>query len=176
MEQVDQFLKVVTTFSSIAISLTAILAFLSAFFRPIRNFIVWVYKKINGNRDKNAEMINKIDEVKTCLSKEVENVRVELTEKIQEVSNSNDRNEMKRLRWEILDFANSCKNKRKHTQDEYRHIIEVHDDYEELLEKTGAENGFLDAEYEYILRLYAGRQEKNDFLSVQEEGENDDLE
>lgn len=164
MEQVDQFLKVVTTFSSIAISLTAILAFLSAFFKPIRKFITWVYKKINGNRDKTAEMINKIDEVKTCLSQEVENVKTELTLKIQEVSDSNDKNEMKRIRWEILDFANSCKNKRKHTQDEYRHIIEIHDDYEKLLEKTGQENGFLDAEYDYILKQYADRQEQNDFL------------
>lgn len=164
MEQVDQFLKIVTTFSSIAISLTAILAFLSAFFKPIRNFIVWIIKKINGNIDKNAEMIEKIDDVKTCLSKEVENVRVELTQKIQEVSDSNDNNEMKRIRWEILDFANSCKNKRKHTQDEYRHIIEIHDDYEKLLAKTGSENGFLDAEYEYILRQYADKQKENDFL------------
>lgn len=164
MEQVDQILKVVSTFSSIAISLTAILAFLSAFFKPIRNCIVWVYKKINGNRDKTAEMISKIDEVKTCLSKEVEDVKTELTLKIQEVSDSNDNNEMKRIRWEILDFANSCKNKRKHTQDEYRHIIEIHDDYEKLLEKTGQENGFLDAEYDYILKQYADRQEQNDFL------------
>ena len=165
MEQgIDQFLKIVTTFSSIAVSLTAILAFLSAIFKPVRNFIVWVYKKINGNRDKTAEMINKIDEVKTCLSKEVEDVKTELTQKIQEVSDSNDNNEMKRIRWEILDFANSCKNKRKHTQDEYRHIIEIHDDYEQLLKKTGAENGFLDAEYDYILKLYADRQEQNDFL------------
>jgi len=164
VEQVDQFLKVVSTFSSIAVSLTAIIAFLSAFFKPIRNSVVWIYKKINGNRDKSAEMIKKIDEVKTCLSKEVEDVKVELTRKIQEVSDSNDNNEMKRIRWEILDFANSCKNKRKHTQDEYRHIIEIHDDYEKLLKNTGAENGFLDAEYDYILKLYADRQEQNDFL------------
>ena len=164
MEQMDQVLKVVSIFSSIAISLTTILAFLSAFFKPIRNFIVWLYKKFIGNRDKNEEMIKKIDEVQQNLSKEVSDVKDELTSKIQEVSISNDKNEMKRLRWEILDFANSCKNKRKHTQDEFRHIIEIHDDYEDLIKKTGSKNGFLEAEYDYILDLYAERQAKNDFL------------
>lgn len=28
-------------------------------------------------------------------------------------------NEKDRIRWEILDFANSCRNGRKHTKDEY---------------------------------------------------------
>ena len=162
--QANQFLNIIATFSSIAISLTAILAFLSAFFKPIRNFVLWVYKKFTGNRDKNAEMMDKIDGLQTRLSEEIENVRTDLTEKIKAVSDSNDKYEMKRLRWEILDFANSCKNKRKHTQDEYRHIIEVHDDYEKLLSSTGEENGFLDAEFDYILKLYAERQEQNDFL------------
>lgn len=164
MEQVDQFLTVITTFSSIAISFTAILAFLSAFFKPIRKFILWIYKRVSGGKDKNAEMINKIDGLQTRLSEEIESVKTDLTEKIKAVSDSNDKYEMKRLRWEILDFANSCKNKRKHTQDEYRHIIEVHDDYEKLLSSTGEENGFLDAEFDYILKLYAERQEQNDFL------------
>ena len=45
-----------------------------------------------------------------------------------------------------------------------KHIIEAHDEYEMLLEKTGEKNGFLDAEYEYIKDLYAERQRKNDFL------------
>lgn len=164
VEQMDQILKVVSIFSSIAISLTTILAFLSAFFKPIRNFIVWLYKKFVGNRDKGEEMLKKIDEVQQSLSKEVAGVKDELTSKIQEVSISNDKNEMKRLRWEILDFANSCKYKRKHTRDEFKHIIEIHDDYEELIEKTGSKNGFLEAEYSYILDVYAERQEKNDFL------------
>lgn len=170
-EQADQFLKIITTFSSIAISLTAILACLSAFFKPIRNFFVWVHKKINGNRDKNAEMINKIDEIKTCLSSEVENVRIDLSQRIQEVSDANDKNEqkrliyeMKRIRWEILDFANSCKNGRKHSVDEYRHIIEIHDDYINMLKLTKEKNGFLDAEFKYILEVYNEASKTGNFI------------
>ena len=117
-----------------------------------------------GIGNKNKEIIDKIEDVKTSLTNRVNTIENTLSNKIQEVSNSNDKNEIKRLRWEILDFANSCKNGRRHTQDEYKHIIEAHDDYESLLEKTGDKNGFLDAEFDYIMRLYADRQEKNDFL------------
>jgi len=73
-------------------------------------------------------------------------------------------NEKDRIRWEILDFANSCRNGRKHTKDEYQHIIALNDKYKDLLEKTGDKNGVFEAEYEYIKKLYAERQEKNDFL------------
>lgn len=156
----DEIAKILSLFSAMAVSLTAIIGLLSLVFKPIRKAIVFVYKKVTGGRDKNKEILDKIDDV----SKKVDQVREELTEKIQIVSNSNDKNEMKRLRWEILDFANSCKNGRRHTQDEFKHIIEVHDDYETLLESTGEKNGFLDAEFDYIREIYAERQKKNDFL------------
>ena len=75
-----------------------------------------------------------------------------------------DENEKDRIRWEILDFANSCRNGRRHTKDEFQHIITLRDKYINLLEKTGEVNGVFEAEYQYILKLYAERQEKNDFL------------
>ncbi|MBE5807099.1 MAG: hypothetical protein E7317_02030 [Clostridiales bacterium] len=75
-----------------------------------------------------------------------------------------DENEKDRIRWEVLDFANSCRNGRKHTKDEFQHIITLHDKYKRLLEKTNDTNGVFDEEYAYIKRLYAERQEKNDFL------------
>ncbi len=75
-----------------------------------------------------------------------------------------DENEKDRIRWEVLDFANSCRNNVRHTKDEYQHIITLNTKYKALLKKTGDENGVYDAEYEYILELYADRQRKNDFL------------
>ena len=73
-------------------------------------------------------------------------------------------NEKDRIRWEILDFANSCHNHRKHTRDEFKHIIELNDKYNELLEKTQDRNGVFKAEYEYIQRLYNKLNEKDAFL------------
>lgn len=88
----------------------------------------------------------------------------DIRQAIAEMQTQQDENEKDRIRWEILDFANSCRNARRHTKDEYQHVIELHDKYKALLEKTHDANGVFDAEYEYILGLYRERQERNDFL------------
>ena len=88
----------------------------------------------------------------------------DLTTLIQAVRCDVDENEKDRIRWEVLDFANSCRNSRKHTKDEFQHIIALDGKYKKLLKKTGDTNGVFDAEYAYILDLYRERQEKNDFL------------
>jgi len=73
-------------------------------------------------------------------------------------------NEKDRIRWEILDFANSCRNNQQHTKDEFQHIITLNDKYEKLLALTGDTNGVFEAEYRYIQKIYTECQEKNDFL------------
>ena len=73
-------------------------------------------------------------------------------------------NEKDRIRWEILDFANSCRNGRKHTKDEYVHILELDKKYRKLLVETKDENGVFDLEIKYIKKLYEERLDKNDFL------------
>ena len=75
-----------------------------------------------------------------------------------------DDNEKDRIRWEVLDFANSCRNDRKHSKDEFEHIVALNKKYKALLKKTGDENGVFEAEYEYIEELYKERLRKNDFL------------
>lgn len=75
-----------------------------------------------------------------------------------------DENEIDRIRYEVLDFANSCRNNRRHTKDEFEHIIDLNDKYHKLLDKYSQENGVFDAEYAYILRLYKKCQDENDFL------------
>lgn len=80
------------------------------------------------------------------------------------LSASIDENEKDRIRWEILDFANSCREGRKHTKDQFQHIITLNDKYSNLLKKTGDKNGVFDAEYDYIQSIYKERQQKNDFV------------
>lgn len=73
--------------------------------------------------------------------------------------------EKDRIRFEVLDFANSCRNNIKHTRDEFQHIIDVNDKYEELLRQTNDTNGVFKEEYQYILKVYHSCQEKNNFLA-----------
>lgn len=77
-------------------------------------------------------------------------------------------NEKDRIRWEILDFANSCHNGRKHTKDEFRHINKLNKKYIALLKQTKDTNGEFEVEYQYIQDLYAERTRKNDFLENRE--------
>ena len=83
---------------------------------------------------------------------------------LQAIRDQVDENEKDRIRWEVLDFANSCRNNRRHTKDEFQHIITLNSKYKRLLIKTHDENGVFDAEYAYILDLYKERQVRNDFL------------
>lgn len=110
---------------------------------PLSSIFKWMGKKITAETQKELKQIKK-----------------DLTEQRAMI----EENEKDRIRWEILDFANSCRNNRKHTKDEYQHIIALNDKYKELLAKTNDKNGVFEAEYEYIKKLYAERQEKNDFL------------
>ena len=47
----------------------------------------------------------------------------DVAEKVSSIESLIDENEKDRIRWEVLDFANSCRNGIKHTKDEYQHII-----------------------------------------------------
>ena len=103
----------------------------------------WFSKIILQESDKKIErLIRSVDDIRTEI----------------------DTNEKDRIRWEVLDFANSCRNNVKHTHDEYRHIIALNDKYTKLLAKSKDINGVFDEEYKYISKLYADRLEKNDFL------------
>ena len=84
--------------------------------------------------------------------------------RLDKLEKSIDENEMDRIRWEVLGFANRCRNGDRHTKEEFDHVISQNDKYHNLLEKYKMENGVFDAEYAYILRLYKKCQDENDFL------------
>lgn len=114
---------------------------------PWTSLFQWIGKTITGNA---CSKIDNVIEKINCIETEVRN------------------NEKDRIRWEILDFANSCHNGRKHTKDEYRHIDKLNRKYIQLLQETDDSNGEFEAEYEYIQELYAERIRKNDFLENRE--------
>lgn len=58
------------------------------------------------------------------------------------------------LRWNILDFANSCRNGHKHSREEFDHVIAAHSDYEVICEKNGIKNGRVEADFRFVLDIY----------------------
>lgn len=112
---------------------------------PWSALIKWAGKLIVG------ETCGKID----TLIKNIANLDKEVKE-----------NEKDRIRWEILAFANSCHSGVRHTQDEFRHIIELNDKYRNLLEDTHDSNGVFNVEYTYIYDLYQKLTQKNAFMII----------
>lgn len=105
--------------------------------------------------------------LKYCGSKLNEDLRKDIKEMksdIEKLDNKVDANEIDRIRWEILDFSNSCRNKRKHTRDEFLHIIDLNQKYHKIINEKGIENGQIDIEYEFIEKIYKKCLENNTFL------------
>ena len=101
----------------------------------------------------------------TSLFKWIGNViNGDIRKKIDSMAKAIDDNEKDRIRWEVLEFANSCRNGTKHSKDEFEHIVALNEKYKALLAKTKDSNGVFEAEYEYIVELYKERLRKNDFL------------
>lgn len=128
---------------ALVIALSAIIQIAPIKLNPWSSLFKWIGSKINEDLNK------KVDK---------------LTEDVNDLSSQRKEDEKDRIRWEVLDFANSCRNGQKHTKDEFQHIIALNDKYNKLLEETNDKNGVFEAEYEYIQTLYKERQEKNDFL------------
>ena len=106
---------------------------------PLTSILEWIGKRMNG------KLLDRVEEKGQKIDK--------LDEKI-------DMNEIDHIRWEILNFANTCRYGMQHTQDEFEHIINLHEKYVQILEERSLKNGLITIEYEYITELY----KKNDFL------------
>ena len=110
---------------------------------PWKKIFKWIGDAINGE----------LKESITTINTTIDNIKGDILT-----------NEKDRIRWEVLDFANSCRNGRNHSLDEFKHIITLNDKYTRLLQMTNDNNGVFDIEYQYILKLYEQKQANNDFL------------
>ena len=129
---------------------------------PWTKLFKWIGKLITEDSDKNIkQLILKTAELESTIASVQNDFKIETTA----IRRGIDENEKDRIRWEVLDFANSCRNGRRHTKDEFQHIIALNDKYKTLLEKTNDKNGVFEVEYQYILNLYNRQLKEDDFLS-----------
>lgn len=112
-------------------------------FNPISSLIRWLGNAFNGR------ILNEIAPLKKTIG---------------EIRDTVDDNEIDRIRWEILDFSNSCRQGKRHTLDEFVHIIELNEKYHQILKRRNLTNGRIDLEYSYIISIYEECQKKNSFL------------
>lgn len=87
------------------------------------------------------------------IRKEISDLRNEVTE-----------TKVQTWRWNVLDFANSCRNGRRHSHDEWRHTMSQLAEYEAYIEKNKIPNGIFDEDAKYLRGLYQRLSDENDFL------------
>lgn len=87
-------------------------------------------------------------------------IRKEITELRQELTETKVQN----WRWNVLDFANSCKNNRRHSLDEWKHTISQLAEYEDYIERNGIANGVFEEDARYLREEYHKHCQQNDFL------------
>lgn len=117
---------------------------------PLTSILSWLGNRINKTVLKDVEGLTKTVQ--------------EQAQKVDDLDKKIDMNEIDHIRWEILNFSNSCRHDQLHTKDEFEHIINLHEKYIEILDSRHMTNGLITLEYEYIVEIYKKRLEKNDFL------------
>lgn len=138
-------------------SLLTFVIFLSVFIEivPIKvNPVSAVFKWIGKVSNKDIE--KKIVGISTKL----ENV----SERIDKIENRIDMIEINNMRTQILNFANSCMNGRKHTKEEFEHVIDLKNNYDLIINKRGFKNGRVDLAFKYMSDLYVKCLNENSFL------------
>lgn len=105
-----------------------------------------------------------IDEIKKGTAKNCAELKVRLDEMETAQQKSNDMQTVQTIRAHILDFANSCFNKRKHTKREFENIIDENTLYEELVKKYDIKNNVYKEDYDFIMKIYHQCQEEGSFL------------
>jgi hypothetical protein len=110
--------------------------------------------KLNSNLNK------QLKEVKG----EVKEIKDHLTEHIKE----SEIKDLQDIRRDILEFANSCMNGRKHTKEQFDFIIKECDNYESYIEKNKIKNGVVTSAIREIRRLNDKCIQENSFLKEYE--------
>lgn len=105
---------------------------------PITSLLGWIGKKLNGS-----------------LKQDIADLRKDVDEQ-----------RMAAIRTLVLDFSNSCLNGRKHTKEEFDHVLEENKVYEKLVERYEIDNDVYKEAIAYIKRIYRKRMDKRDFLTA----------
>ena len=97
----------------------------------------------------NADIVKRVDVIEGKLD---EHIKDSAEERI------------RKIRADILDFANACMNGRQHTKEEFEFVISECDAYEKYIEKMQIKNGVATAAIREIRRLYEKGISENSFL------------
>lgn len=154
----DVITKGLSQFATWATSVTLIVAGLSAVFKPVRNGLSWLLKKVYGER-KNAA-VEEMKEFEKRINQKFEKV----DGKFDAIEKKVDQSRIETIRVKVLGFAAECRRGVQHSKADFEYVITLNSEYEGLLEKAGVENGVFARDYQFILKCYDEALENDSFL------------
>lgn len=88
----------------------------------------------------NASMETEISEMKNDMSSKIDELQQEQyaqREALDKIVLDNQNKEIQRLRWEIIDFNNGIINGIKHSREQYRHVLDAYERYNNIISDVG---------------------------------------
>lgn len=127
---------------------------------PINKRLDSIEKTNNERMDKleedNKQTIQLIQEIRTDYINSIAIIKEDYNTRIDKLEYDADEKETKRLRSNIICFADACRTDSKHyTKQHFENIFRDYDDYLSYCEVRNFKNHFIDGEMEYIKSVYA---------------------
>ena len=106
----------------------------------------------------------KINPIRWTLSKIGNAMTGDIRKELNEVKSELRETKVQNWRWNVLDFANSCRNGRRHSHDEWCHTISQLAEYENYIERNEITNGVFEEDARYLREEYQAHCRNNAFL------------
>ena len=130
-------------------------------FKPWTHLFEWIGKCINKTTN---DRLDAIEQQQKANNEAIIELDKKVDRKFAEKQRDDDEKEAKRLRADIIMFADSCRIGNHHTQNHFENIFREFSDYIEYCKKHDLKNHFIDNEYSYIQSVYQECIRENKFL------------
>ena len=157
--QITQYLVVIIGVLSVLIEKSKKLPF-----NPWSTILSSLGNKLNKN------LISDLEEIKKQTEENKKAVEL-VNQKMEEQEIEADTKEAKRLRAEIIDYADSCQLHQMHTQSQYEEFVRKVSDYVSYCNKRNIPNHFIDSEVEYVTSVFNECVREGRFVEVNKKEE-----
>ena len=110
---------------------------------PWKSLFKWIGNVVNSEDRKNI----------TAVREELHDLKIDFEE-----------NKAQEKRWHILDFVNASRHGRRHTREEWNHVISELAEYEAYTRRKGIPNGVIEEDAKYLRALFQECNMNNNFL------------
>lgn len=161
-------INIITVLQGIFIIIAFVVAsvtLLDKFFKIIGKPIKWL-NKANKDHELLQQTIKNFDELHKKHDADMEYTRNnddKLNEKLEKLTQLFVNKEINDFRWEIIKFAEQIAEKKHCNKESYQHCFKTYQQYEQILEEYGLENGEVELSMEIINESYKQKLANGDF-------------